>query len=74
MESWERVRGYQGENNDTLIWWELLVKPGITQFGIKRSKEMNKEKREELTDVPGQEDPAGAAEQNGGAEDSEPAH
>ena len=48
MESWERVRGYQGENNDTLIWWELLVKPGIKQIGIKRSKEINKEKREEL--------------------------
>ena len=48
MQSWERVRNFQGMNTDTLLWWEVLVKQGIKKIGIQRSKEMNKEKREQL--------------------------
>ena len=49
MLSWERVRDFQGKNDlGILQWWELLVKPGIRQLGIQRSKELSKEKREEL--------------------------
>ena len=49
MVSWQRVREYQGMNNlDVLQWWEMLVKPGIRRIGIVRSKELGKEKREEL--------------------------
>ena len=48
MQSWERVKTFQGVDTDTLLWWEMLVKPGIKKIGIDRSKEINKEKREEL--------------------------
>ena len=48
MKGWEKVRNFQGEETDTLIWWEMLVKPEIRKIGIKRSKEINKEKKEEL--------------------------
>ena len=30
---------------DRLLWWELLVKPGIGKLGLERGKEINKEKR-----------------------------
>ena len=33
---------------DILTWWEVLVKPGIRKLAIKRSKEMNRERRGEL--------------------------
>ena len=49
MESWLRVKHFQGQDTDTLLWWEMLVKPGIKKLGIDRSKEINKSKREELT-------------------------
>ena len=49
MESWVRVKHFQGQDTDTLLWWEMLVKPGIKKLGIDRSKEINKAKREELT-------------------------
>ena len=48
MTSWERVRSFQGDQMDTLFWWEKMVKPGIKKIGIQRSKEINKERREEL--------------------------
>ena len=48
MVTWERVKSYQGETVDTLYWWEHMVKPGIRKIGIQRSKEINKERREEL--------------------------
>ena len=32
-----------------LTWWEKMVKPGIKKLSINRSKELNKEKRSELT-------------------------
>ena len=31
-----------------MVWWEMVVKPGIRKRGIKRSKELNMEKRESL--------------------------
>ena len=45
MISWQSIRGYGLES---LVWWEKVVKPGIRKLGIKRSKEINKEKREAL--------------------------
>jgi hypothetical protein len=33
---------------DILTWWEVLVKPGIKKLAIKRSKELNRERRGEL--------------------------
>ena len=45
MVSWKSLRGF---GLDTLIWWEKVVKPGIKKLGIKRSKEINLEKREAL--------------------------
>ena len=48
MKGWEKVRNFQGEETETLIWWEMLVNSGIRKIGIERSKEINKEKKEEL--------------------------
>ena len=48
MEAWNRVKTFQGVDTDTILWWELLVKPGIKRLGIQRSKELNLERREEL--------------------------
>ena len=51
MQSWLRVKDFQGMDSDkvnTLMWWEMLVKPGIKKLGIQRGKEINKERREHL--------------------------
>ena len=49
MVSRQRVREFQGASSlGILQWWEMLVKPGIKHLGIQRSKELRKEKREEL--------------------------
>ena len=48
MQGWTRVNNFQGRNTDNIMWWELLVKPGIKKLGIQRSKELNQERREEL--------------------------
>ena len=49
MISWQRVREFQGKCDlGILQWWDLLVKPGIRKLGIERSKELSKEKKEEL--------------------------
>ena len=45
MVTWISVRGF---GLDTVLWWEKVVKPGIKKLGLKRSKELNKEKREVL--------------------------
>ena len=45
MLAWEDIRL---EGLPTLTWWEMIVKPGIRKLAMTRSKEMNKEKREEL--------------------------
>ena len=33
---------------EVLLWWELVVKPGVRKLAIQRSKELKKEKRGEL--------------------------
>ena len=33
---------------DVIPRWELIVKPGVKQLAIQRSKELNKDKRGEL--------------------------
>ena len=45
MEDWKLVRD---RGLDTLKWWELVVKPGVKQLAMKRSKEINWERRGEL--------------------------
>ena len=49
MVSWQRVREFVTRHSlGVLQWWEMLVKPGIKHIGIQRSKEIRKEKQEEL--------------------------
>ena len=49
MVSWQRVREFDTRHSlGVLQWWEMLVKPGIKHIGIQRSKEIRKEKQEEL--------------------------
>ena len=45
MAEWEVIKA---RGLDVLKWWELVVKPGIRKLAIKRSKELNWEKRGEL--------------------------
>ena len=45
MEDWKKVRD-QGLH--VLKWWEMIVKPGIRKLAMKRSKEINWERRGEL--------------------------
>ena len=45
MKDWEQMKDLGLE---VLQWWELVVKPGIKKLAIKRSKELNREKRGEL--------------------------
>ena len=33
---------------DTLLWWEVEVKPGIRKLGMLRGKQMSKDSRAEL--------------------------
>ena len=49
MISWQRVKEFQGGSRlGILQWWDMLVKPGIKQLGIQRSKDIRREKNEEL--------------------------
>ena len=45
MADWQEVRDLGLE---VLQWWELLVKPGIRKLALKRSKQINREKKGEL--------------------------
>ena len=45
MLDWQGVKDLGLE---VLIWWEVVVKPGIKRLAIQRSKELNKEKKGEL--------------------------
>ena len=45
MESWEKVKSF---GLDVIQWWELIVKPGVKQLTIQRSKEINKVRRGEI--------------------------
>ena len=42
LQIWERVRSFSDNTNGSAIlsWWEQLVKPGIKQLAIERTKEM----------------------------------
>ena len=49
MVSWQRVREFDRRRNLNVVqWWELLVKPGVKQLGLQRSKEIKKERNEKL--------------------------
>ena len=51
MLSWQRVRQFQGEDRrqlGTLYALEMLVKPGIRQLGLQRTKEINTARKEEM--------------------------
>ena len=43
MESWQEIKSF---GLDVVPWWELIVKPGVRQLAMQRSKEMNKVKEE----------------------------
>ena len=63
MLEWQRVKE-AGAN--TMLWWELLVKPGIKSLLIERGKEMNNERSGQLKDstgLPKQEGPVGSYKQ-----------
>ena len=45
MKEWKEVKAF---GVPVLTWWEVLVKPGIKQLAIERSKEINKERRRHL--------------------------
>ena len=45
MDHWLEVKSF-GLN--VIPWWEIVVKPGVKQLAIQRSKEMNKTKRGEI--------------------------
>jgi hypothetical protein len=45
MLSWKRIQAF---GLDTLKWWELIVKPGIRKLAISRSRQMSKDKKDEL--------------------------
>ena len=33
---------------DTLLWWEVVVKPGIRKLAMVRGKELNRDRKESL--------------------------
>ena len=45
MDRWENIRK---AGLPVMSWWEIIVKPGVRKIAMKRSKEMNKERRGEL--------------------------
>ena len=45
MIDWKNIRAF-GMN--TLLWWEVVVKPGIRKLGMQRGKQMSKDSRAEL--------------------------
>ena len=42
MADWQEVREL---GLDVLLWWEVMVKPGIKKLALQRSKELNKDKK-----------------------------
>ena len=45
MKEWEAVRQH---GVPVLTWWEVLVKPGVRNLAIQRTKEVNRERRAHL--------------------------
>ena len=45
MDHWLEIKSF-GLN--VIPWWEIIVKPGVKQLAIQRSKEINKTRRGEI--------------------------
>ena len=45
MITWKRIKSFGME---TLQWWEVIVKPGIVKLAKSRSKQITRERKEEL--------------------------
>ena len=45
MADWKEVKD---NGLDVLLWWDIVVKPGVKKLAIQRSKELNLQKRGEL--------------------------
>jgi hypothetical protein len=45
MADWQGIKAF---GMDTLLWWEVVVKPGIRKLGMLRGKQMAKDSRSEL--------------------------
>ena len=45
MTDWKEVKEL---GLDVLVWWEIVVKPGVKKLAIKRSKELNLQRRGEI--------------------------
>ena len=45
MANWLDIKSF---GLDVIPWWEIIVKPGVKQLAIQRSKEINKDKRGEI--------------------------
>ena len=45
MSDWQNIRAF---GMDTLLWWEVVVKPGIRKLGMQRGRQMGKDSRGEL--------------------------
>ena len=45
MSNWQNVRNF---GMDTLVWWELVVKPGVKQLGMVRGKQIKKDRHSAL--------------------------
>jgi hypothetical protein len=45
MVDWQGIKAF---GMDTLLWWEVVVKPGIRKLGMLRGEQMAKDSRSEL--------------------------
>ena len=45
MAGWQRIKAF---GMDTMVWWEVVVKPGIRVLAKQRGKQMRKESRAQL--------------------------
>ena len=45
MSDWKNIKAF---GMDTLLWWEVMVKPGIKKLGMQRGRQMSKDSRSEL--------------------------
>ena len=45
MSDWKNIKAF---GMDTLLWWEVVVKPGIKKLGMQRGKQMSKDSKAEL--------------------------
>ena len=45
MADWREVKD---QGLDVLMWWEIVVKPGVKKLAMQRSKEINRQRRGEI--------------------------